>query len=962
MRVLCLLFFLLCSWDSRAQQPFFREIQVDAQNDQLHVTTISQSTNGLLYVGSDHGLFCYDGFDFLPVALPDSIQDKTVTAMASAAGGYFIVALSGGKLLQIKNNRISPIVSPASAIIKTIIETKDGTLWIATYGEGIFFRKNRIWRRLSSLPDPYVYQMVEHPSGKLLAGTDGGLIVIDPSTEPAFLQVYDSRKGLPDNIVKAVGVQPDGRVILGLQELGLFAFDLRKGNFSPVTSFDKWKGGTVNCMTLLQNEFWLGTENGIADFEFRAEKRLRYFDKSNGFPYEKVNAILRDTEGNMWMAADDKLVYSPGEKIEFLNQFGRQQFDSIQAITAADNGVLWFSNPDGLFRYAHGATETGKLKKFELSGKRQMHIVSLHVDAYGFLWVGTFDDGLFRLNPLNGTVRRFTEKDGLPNANVISICSQDNSIWLATLGGIVKCTLPDTASPVSVRNPYVFESFNSDSSSFDGFVYQVFVDRKGVVWFGTDGKGLLAWHKGKFIDYPELKQVKVVYSIVEDAYGNIWFSTAGKGVYRYDGKRFRNFSLTDGLSALDISGLSVDQDGSVIVVNAKGIDVINTSSFRIETMGPESGITTIDADLNALTRDDRGVLWIGARKGLFRFQHSDQNISTYPKLILRGVYTFMKQSVNPRDSVFAYNQNNISFEYTGLWFTHPDLVSYKYRLKGYSNTWIPTRDRIVTFPNLPPGRYTLEVMAGLGGQFKSSSMLTYGFIVKKPIWKENWFLAIIIVVLGGSIVLFVRDRDLRLRRMESMKKERVEYQFATLKSQVNPHFLFNSFNTLIAIIEEDKEKAVSYVEKLSDYFRNMVQHREKDLITLGEELEMVATYYFLQQKRFGDNLHLQVEIPENWKSEFGLPPLSLQLLIENAVKHNAVSHETPLTILISAYKDDSLRVVNNINPKRQPEKSTGIGLGNIKSRIQIISGRELKVDDAVDGHFIVELPLIHLKR
>lgn len=953
----------MCFLDTQAQQPFFREIQVDAQNEQLQITAIGQSSNGLLYVGSDHGLFCYDGFEFLPVMLPDSLKDKTVTAMAAGVDGDFIVAISGGRLLQIKNNRVSAIVSPASVTIKTILLTKDGTLWIATYGEGVFFRKNRIWRRLSALPDPFVYQLTEHPSGKLLAGTDGGLIVIDPATEPAFLQIYDSRKGLPDNIVKAVGVQPDGKIILGLQELGLFSFDLEKGEFKAVSTSTDWKGGTINCMTVLQNEFWLGTaKNGIADFEFQAEKRLRYFDKSNGFPFEKVDVILRDTEGNVWVAADNKLVYSPGEKIEFLGQFSRQNFDSIQAITAADNGVLWFSNPDGLFRYAYRASETGKLRKYELSGRGQMHIVSLQVDVYGFLWVGTFDDGLFRLNPSTGAVKRFTEKDGLPNANVISICSQANSIWLATLGGIVRCALPDTARPISARNTYIFESFNNDSSSFDGFVYQVFVDQKGVVWFGTDGEGLLAWHNGKFIKFPQLKNVKVVYSITEDAYGNLWFSTAGKGVYRFDGKQFRNFTLSDGLSALDISGLSVDRDGNIIVVNAKGIDVINTNSFRIETMGAESGITNIDADLNALTRDERGAIWIGARKGLFRFQHSNQNISTYPKLILRGVYTFMKQSVNPRDSIFAYNQNNISFEYTGLWFTHPDRVSYRYRLLGYSNSWIPTRDRIVTFPNLPPGRYTLEVMAGLGGQFKSSSMLRYGFIVKKPLWKENWLLALIIVVMGGSIVLFVRDRDLRLRRMESMKKERVEYQFATLKSQVNPHFLFNSFNTLIAIIEEDKDKAVSYVEKLSDYFRNMVQHREKDLISLEEELEMVATYYFLQQKRFGENLHLQVEIPEKWKSEFGLPPLSLQLLIENAVKHNAVSHETPLTILISAYKEDTLRIVNNINPKRQPEKSTGIGLGNIKSRIQIISGRELKVDDAVDGHFIVELPLIYLKR
>lgn len=287
------------------------------------------------------------------------------------------------------------------------------------------------------------------------------------------------------------------------------------------------------------------------------------------------------------------------------------------------------------------------------------------------------------------------------------------------------------------------------------------------------------------------------------------------------------------------------------------------------------------------------------------------------------------------------------------------MVSYRYRLIGYSNSWIPTRDRIVTFPNLPPGKYTFELIAGISGQFENQKVLKYSFRIMKPLWKENWFVFGGFFMLFATVFLIVRDREIRLKKMEHLKKEKIEYQFSTLKSQVNPHFLFNSFNTLIAIIENDKETAINYVEKLSDYFRNLLQHRDKDLVSLDEELEMVTTYYFLQQKRFGDALQLIIDVPDDWKKKYGLPPLSLQLLIENAVKHNSVSFETPLTIYVNAKEDGGLIVRNTLNPKSHPEPSTGIGLQNIISRFQILSGKKVSVS-YIQNEFVVQIPLIEI--
>ena len=950
---------LLLFFDGMAQRPFFRELVINKVKEDLRVNAIAQSNDGLIYFGTDDGLYNYDGFSFESLHAAGDTISKKISVISSFENNKLIIGTEKGKLLLWSNNKLKSIKSPVHSPVKSIVRYENGDLWLASYGEGIYYRIGNDWHRLAGIPDPYIYQLILHPNGTLWAGTDGGLLEINPSTNPITYKIYNSGDGLPDNIVRAVGIMPDGNLLLGLQEKGICQFNTKTKKFINVTGDLNWSYGAVTSLTRLQNEFWLGTENaGIIDYEFSGDRRIRQFNNANSFPGSKVQAIMRDTEGNVWIGTDAKLVMSPGEKVEYVEAVDNFKFDSVQAIAACPEGYIWFSSPKGLFRFDYLAKDENRIVKFKVDPKLpNLHIVSLYEDDFDNLWIGTFDNGLYCLNTRSGKVRRYTEKNGLPNANVIAIAGRGTTVWLATLGGVIRCDkiIPDSGKEDDFA--YSFgELGNGGEATYNGFVYCVFIDSKGRVWFGTDGKGLVMYDGFTSRSFVGQTSGKVVYSITEDLFGNIWFSTQHQGVYRFDGRNFKNYNLSHGLSELDIAGLNLDNNGNIVVVNKKGLDIINPKTFEVENIGEESGLKYIDADLNAVTRDRKGGIWIGTKTGIVRFFNYNKGVSNKPRLILKRVLSFMKQDIGLQDTVFEYNQNNISIEYTGLWFSHPDLVSYRYRMKGYSNDWIPTRDRIVTFPNLPPGKYTFEVMAGLEGQFRNASVASYHFEIVKPLWKRNWFVISIISGLALLILFYIRDRDLRLRRLEGLKKEKVEYQYATLKSQVNPHFLFNSFNTLIAIIEDDQKKAISYVEKLADYFRNMVRHRDKDVISLEEELEMVNTYYFLQQKRFGDYLELELDVPTLWKQEFGLPPLSLQLLIENAVKHNAVSYETPLKIQVTAAENHSLIISNNLNPKKQAEPSTGIGLDNIINRFTIISGQKVKVH--TEGNtFIVEIPL-----
>ncbi|MEO0789999.1 MAG: histidine kinase [Bacteroidota bacterium] len=204
----------------------------------------------------------------------------------------------------------------------------------------------------------------------------------------------------------------------------------------------------------------------------------------------------------------------------------------------------------------------------------------------------------------------------------------------------------------------------------------------------------------------------------------------------------------------------------------------------------------------------------------------------------------------------------------------------------------------------------------------------------------------------------ILDKALEVYRLRQenalMARKQLEAQFELLKSQINPHFLFNSLNALGGLIQIDPTKAVRFTHHFAGLYRSVLQLKEQQLISLKEELKLVEDFIKLQQLRFGEALHLEYRISE--PERFSIPPFSLQLLIENAIKHNIVSEKQPLTIEINQ-KEDCLLVRNRIEFRENPELSTGIGLPNIKDRYLLIGLAEPVITNE-NGWFSVCLPLI----
>jgi LytS/YehU family sensor histidine kinase len=190
---------------------------------------------------------------------------------------------------------------------------------------------------------------------------------------------------------------------------------------------------------------------------------------------------------------------------------------------------------------------------------------------------------------------------------------------------------------------------------------------------------------------------------------------------------------------------------------------------------------------------------------------------------------------------------------------------------------------------------------------------------------------------------------------ENLKRENLAAQLNALRTQVNPHFLFNNLNTLSSIIPDDPKQAVDFVQQLSKVYRHILEVKDEKSISLKDELDLMNAYAFLLKTRFGDNLAVNINVSAE-KMQKKIVPLSLQLLMENAIKHNIVSAEKPLHIDVFA-ENGSLVISNNLQMKNQVNESTGIGLDNIRNRYKLLSDKPVRVTESATN-FTVSIPLI----
>ena len=245
------------------------------------------------------------------------------------------------------------------------------------------------------------------------------------------------------------------------------------------------------------------------------------------------------------------------------------------------------------------------------------------------------------------------------------------------------------------------------------------------------------------------------------------------------------------------------------------------------------------------------------------------------------------------------------------------------------------------------------------------NFILWTVIEGKPIgvlWlKENrlfYIIGMVITVVVTSVIHaigFFNEVQRVKKQSYELRQQKLSSELNALRAHVDPHFLFNSFNVLSGLIDEDKDRAQTFLSGLSSIYRYILEQRNEQTCTLEEELGFAKRYLELQHMRFENGIRLETDISTTYL-ERKVPSLTLQLLLENAIKHNAFDAKNPLVVKLSI-EEDSLIIRNNYRPKKELIKSSGLGLQNITDRYDILSDRKIEVSSN-DKEFIVKIPLL----
>jgi len=275
-------------------------------------------------------------------------------------------------------------------------------------------------------------------------------------------------------------------------------------------------------------------------------------------------------------------------------------------------------------------------------------------------------------------------------------------------------------------------------------------------------------------------------------------------------------------------------------------------------------------------------------------------------------------------------------------------------------------DKYIPFDRFLIWRYVTDIVIMMSVALINILIITYLF--HTYIWNnefslENSFESIKYTVITFSVtfpfvysIVFMKLWKKKNDETDLLKKKQLDLEYESLKSQMNPHFLFNSLNSLVALIEQDKDKSIEFVKKLSLVYRYILDTKHLDIISIDEEIDFVKSYISLQKIRFGENLIFSNHLPDDIYGD--VLPLSIQLMVENAIKHNIVSQKRKLKITLNK-ENDFIVIENNVQPKDQDTKGRGIGLNNIKELYKKKTNKEVLIQQT-NSYYRVYIPIIFI--
>ncbi|MVM34897.1 hypothetical protein GO755_33020 [Spirosoma sp. HMF4905] len=1003
--------------------------------------SITQDAPGFIWIATVKGVTRFDGLRCLNLTYqpdnPRSLSHRIARYVFTARDGTLWVGTQEGL------NRFEPAtqsfqrysfthLGAGCNFIRAITESQDGRLWLGTK-EGVI-HLNPVTGEASLLTLPYgpdtdaknIRRMLLNGQ-TLWIGTQIGLYAYDLSTKRVryFQHEAATATSLPDDHITSLARNPQtGEILVGTNqgyltgltpETGVFRIIARLGIDQPVSAI----------LFTHTGDLWVGVSGaGLHHYDAQTNQFLRYLNNENNarsLISNSISALKEDRSGVIWVLTNDAGVcwfnptvdkfHSLFDEVGYkpINTLG---FDAAALSVDRTTNSLWVATRDGIVQinlkskvyrqYHHDPKNANSLIN--------NYVYSILADQRGQVWVGT-SIGLDRLHPATGQVEHILSLTPPVKSVNGSIANLDKNIAGNQVFGLAEA--PDgrlfigTNEKLTIYDPKTgrfSHQFNDPRiEKLPGKNYNtLFFDRHQNLWVGGLGPvykispdlRLLATYTHS--DDPQSLPDEGVTAFAEDRFGRMWLGTDnGLACLNQKTGKSQVFTTRQGLPFDDISALILVGD-TLWLSTSHGLASMDVRRFQIKPFNETDGTAPSEFESGSAIQDSTGRIYFGGTHSLVYMQPNAirQNRFVPPVYLIslraNGQEMVQNPSVTPSGLELQSNQNMFTFEMAALSFDNPADNQYAYKLENFDEDWNQEGNRsFASYTNVPPGDYVLHVIAANNDGVWNRAGYRLPITILAPFWKTAWFRVIALITLltlTGFVVRWREQQRTREQREKSELRERIAAsEMKALRSQMNPHFLYNSLNAIrLFILQNDSDNADKYLVKFARLMRLILDNSRQEWVSLASELEQLTLYLELEQLRFDHKFDFSVTADPSLSLEkTAIPPMIIQPYIENAILHGLAHKQTKghIQLLIERQSDhldctvddDGVGRAWTQSLKKQSSTHQSVGLRVTEDRLQLIGQRSGqaagvtiidKHDDqqqATGTKVVIQLPFISVR-
>ena len=749
-----------------------------------------------------------------------------------------------------------------------------------------------------------------------------------------------------------------------------------------------------------ENILWVLTKEGIGLFDLTSKNFIKHIfyqpQNIDGLSNNWTTNIFIAKDGQIWISSWYGLInvnkVAQSFAKHYLPELDVNLYNLVSGIAddPYDKNKAWMSvDGTGLAEYDKKSSTIKKWHFKEFSKpfdnnyqRRWCH--NIKKDTNGVLWVGSYG-GYAKVH--KGEVK-FINTYVNGNSIYANDVYQDHQSMLWALGEYLQKFNPYTLQYDSWQLPKKLREENP----FNEFVVALDGD-KDELFVGTK-RGLFTFNKTTH----EFHKIEINIDKINDkAYNNVrtlakindklYLGTYG-GVLEYNLKSntFKKL-LTD---YIELKGMTKDKLENLWIYSSQGLYRLNAQTNKLDKFDQNDGVYNLSSD-PAVFFEYKNEMYLGHRSVVTKFNPENIYINNSPPHpyvteVFCSKYHVTKSSESLQDLVLKYNEADISINFSAIEYNYPAKLQFSYKLEGYDKEWSSYGfERTKSYTNLPHGHYIFKVKAKNSVGTESNTIATFAFEVTPALWQTLWFQLLTVLSFLSAVILISRFRIRNIRKREEEKtasnKRIAELDAKLLRSQMNPHFIFNSLNSIQKYIwENNEEDAAEYLSKFAKLMRSILENSSREFITLQSEFETLKIYLELEHKRSNGHFDYSIHIDETIdQSREVTPPMLLQPFLENAIWHGLNKKETHGNLLISVEKKENemIFVVDDDGVGRgsasmqvSDNEKKSLGIAITKQRIEKLfdatdmAGKIEIIDKQNNGRslgtrVIISLPLIN---